>query len=155
MGQRLVAKNRKARHEYSILESFEAGLVLTGTEIKSIRDGRVNLKDGYARVVDNELWLRNIHISPYKEGTYYNHEPLRDRKLLVHREQIRRLIGKLQERGLTLIPLSLYVKQNKWAKVELGLAKGKTRHDKREDIASRDAKRQMDRAVKRRMKGEE
>ncbi|MDK2846452.1 MAG: SsrA-binding protein [Synergistales bacterium] len=146
----VVARNKKARFDYFIIETYEAGLVLTGTEIKSIRAGKVNLKDGYARVTGSEAWLYNVQISPYEKGTHYNHDPLRPRKLLLRAEEIKRLIGKTREKGLTLVPLSLYLKDNKWAKVELALVKGKAKHDKREAIAERDARRAMEKTLKRR-----
>ncbi|MBC7322244.1 MAG: SsrA-binding protein SmpB [Acetomicrobium sp.] len=148
MDKKIVAQNRRARHDYFILETYEAGLVLTGTEIKSIRAGRVNLKDGYAKIEKGECWLYNVHISPYEKGTYYNHDPLRPRKLLLHNDEIKRLIGKTQQQGLTLIPLSIYLKNGKWAKVELALAQGKKIYDKRHAIAERDARLQMERARK-------
>jgi len=147
-GIQVVANNRKARHLYHILETLEAGLVLTGTEVKSLRAGRANLGDAYAMVENGEVWLMKLHISPYEQGNQFNHEPLRKRKLLVHRRDIQRLIGKTQEKGLTLIPLRLYFRGG-WAKVELGLAKGKKSHDKREDIAKRDADRDIARALSR------
>ncbi|MFQ5612306.1 MAG: SsrA-binding protein SmpB [Anaerolineae bacterium] len=150
---RVVANNRKARHDYEILDRFEAGLVLTGSEIKSIRAGRVNLRDGYATIRDGELWLLNTHIAPYDQASYENHEPRRARKLLLHRREINRLLGKLQEKGLTLIPLRLYLKNN-WAKVELGLARGKKQYDKRAALQKREARQQIERAVGRRMKGD-
>ncbi|HCL80611.1 MAG TPA: SsrA-binding protein [Synergistaceae bacterium] len=150
MTNRTVAQNKKARHDYFILESFECGIVLTGTEIKSVRDGRVNLKEGYALIRNGELWLVGVHISPYEKGSYYNHEPLRDRKLLMKRSEILRLSSKVREKGLTLVPLSVYLKEGKRAKVELGLAKGKQLFDKREAIAERDVKRDMERAVRQR-----
>jgi len=131
---KMVANNRKARHLYHILETVEAGLVLTGTEVKSLRNGRANMGDAYAVVENGEVWLRNLHISPYEQGNQFNHEPLRKRKLLLHRGDIRRLIGKTQEKGLTMVPLRLYFRKG-WAKVELALVKGKKTHDKREDIA--------------------
>ena len=143
-----VAVNRKARHDYFILDSFECGIVLTGTEIKSVRAGNLNLKDSYASIENGELWLYGVHISPYEKGTYHNHEPERDRKLLMHRHEIIRLNSKLREKGLTLVPLSVYIKDGKRAKVELGLAKGRTTHDKRDMIADRDAKRTIARAVR-------
>jgi SsrA-binding protein len=146
----VIARNKKATFDYFILETYEAGLVLTGTEIKSVRAGRVNLKDGYARVTGTDVWLYNVHISPYEKGTHYNHDPLRPRKLLLRIEQIKRLIGKTREKGLTLVPLSMYLKENKWAKVELALVKGKAKHDKREAIAERDAKRAMEKTLKQR-----
>lgn len=143
-----VAVNRKARHDYFILDSFECGIVLTGTEIKSVRAGNLNLKDSYASIENGELWLYGVHISPYEKGTYYNHDPERDRKLLLHRHEIIRLQSKTREKGLTLVPLSVYIKDGKRAKVELGLAKGRTTHDKRDMIADRDAKRDIARAVR-------
>jgi SsrA-binding protein len=141
---KVVAVNRRATHDYFIDDRIEAGLVLTGTEIKSIREGRVNLREGYARVHDGEAWLINVHIAPYEHGNRYNHEPLRDRKLLLHRDEINALIGKLRQRGYTLVPLQLYLKHGK-AKVELGLARGKHQYDKREAIARREAQREIER----------
>ena len=149
MADRTVAQNRKARHDYFVLETFECGIVLTGTEIKSVRDGKVNLKEGYAFIRGGELWLVGVHISPYEKGSYYNHEPLRDRKLLMKRNEILRLFAKVREKGLTLVPLSVYLKEGKRAKVELALVKGKLLHDKRDSLAERDAKRDMERAVRR------
>lgn len=148
---KVVANNRKARHLYHILETLEAGLVLTGTEVKSLRNGRANLGDAYATVENGEVWLRNLHISPYEQGNQFNHEPLRKRKLLLHRRDIRRLIGKTREKGLTMVPLRLYFRDG-WAKVELALVRGKKSHDKREDIAKRDAERDMARALSRKGK---
>lgn len=147
-----VATNRKARHDYHIDDTFEAGMVLTGTEIKSIRAGRVNLRDSYATVKDGELWLLNAHIAPYDQGTYANHEPRRPRKLLMHRREINRITGKLQEKGFTLVPLRLYLKNN-LAKVELGLARGKKQYDKRAALRQRETRREIDRAVARHWKG--
>ena len=149
MADRTVAQNRKARHDYFVLETFECGIVLTGTEIKSVRDGKVNLKEGYALIRGGELWLVGVHISPYEKGSYYNHEPLRDRKLLMKRHEILRLFAKVREQGLTLVPLSVYLKEGKRAKVELALVKGKLLHDKRDSLAERDAKRDIERAVRR------
>ena len=149
MSHRIVAQNRKARHDYFILETFECGVALTGTEIKSVRDGKLNLKDGYAVINTGELWLCGVHISPYEKGSYYNHEPERDRKLLASKREILRLQSKVREKGLTLVPLSVYIKENKWAKIEIALAKGKTLYDKRDDIAERDVKREMERTVRR------
>ena len=149
MSHRIVAQNRKARHDYFILETFECGVVLTGTEIKSVRDGKLNLKDGYAVINKGELWLCGVHISPYEKGSYYNHEPERDRKLLASKREIIRLQSKVREKGLTIVPLSVYIKENKWAKIEMALAKGKTLYDKRDDIAERDVKREMERTVRR------
>ena len=148
----VVARNKKAKHDYHIEESFEAGLVLKGTEIKSIRQGKANLKDSFALVEEGEVFLHNMHISPYKQGNRYNHEPERVRKLLLHKSQIRSLIGKTQRQGYTLIPLALYLKDN-LAKVELALAKGKNVRDKRRDIAKKTAQREMEKAFKDRIKG--
>lgn len=150
MADRTVAQNRKARHDYFILETFECGIVLTGTEIKSVRDGKVNLKEGYALIRNGELWLVGVHISPYEKGSYYNHEPLRDRKLLMRKNEILRLFSKVREKGLTLVPLSVYIKEGKRAKVELALVKGKMLHDKRDSLSERDAKRDMARSLKER-----
>ncbi len=141
---KIVALNRRATHDYFVDERIEAGLVLTGTEIKSIREGRVNLREGYARIVGDEGWLVGVHIAPYEQGNRYNHEPLRDRKLLLHRDEIASLIGKVKQKGYTLIPLQLYLKHGK-AKVELGLARGKRQYDKREAIAKREAQREIER----------
>ncbi len=143
-----VAQNRKARHDYFILDTLECGIVLTGTEIKSVRGGNLNLKDSYASIEKGELWLVGLHISPYEKASYYNHEPERNRKLLIHRHELVRLNGKIREKGLTLVPLSIYLKEGRIAKVELALAKGKTAYDKRDTIAERDAKRDMARAVR-------
>lgn len=151
MRVKTVTENRKARHDYHIIESFEAGLVLTGTEVKSLRAGRANLQDSYARVDNAELLLYNMHISPYDQGNQFNHEPKRTRKLLMHKTEIMRLLGKTREKGLALIPLKVYFK-NGIAKVELALARGKKLYDRREDVAARDARREMDRAVKERSK---
>ncbi len=141
-----ISVNRRARHEYDILESIEGGLVLTGTEIKSIRDGRVNIRDAFARPEGGELWLFNAHIAPYANGNRANHEPMRPRKVLMHRGQIDDLTSKVQEKGLTLVPLRMYIKNHR-AKVELGLARGRRLYDKRAAIARREADRQMQRAV--------
>jgi SsrA-binding protein len=149
---KVIANNRKARHDYHIEDSLEAGLVLTGSEIKSIRAGQVNLRDSYGTVRDDELWLVNAHIAPYKQATHTNHEPKRDRKLLLHRREINRLISKLQEKGLTLVPLKLYLSNGR-AKVEMGLARGKKQYDKRQSLRERDDRRQIDRALGRRQKG--
>ena len=145
---KLIANNRKAYHDYIILESFEAGMALTGTEIKSIRAGRVNLKEGYARPDGGELWLYNVHISKYDPGSRYNHEPTRTRKLLLHRNQINELAGKSSQKGFTLVPLKLYLNKKGIAKVEIGLAKGKRVYDKRETMSQRQADREMERAIK-------
>jgi SsrA-binding protein len=144
---RVVATNRRARHEYEILETFEAGLVLRGTEVKSLRTGQVNFKDSYATVRNGELWLLGCHISPYSHGTDANHDPERDRKLLLHRREITRLSGKIAERGLTVVPLKLYFKAGR-AKIEIGLARGKKLHDKRATLRERETRREMDRAVR-------
>jgi SsrA-binding protein len=145
---RIVAQNRKARFDYFILDTLEVGIVLTGTEIKSLREGRVNLKDGYATVKDGELWLMGVHISPYEKGSYYNVDPERPRKLLASKGEILRLYQKVREKGLTLIPLRIYIKNNRWAKVELGLAKGKALRDKRDALAEKQAKREMERVIR-------
>ena len=147
-----IATNRKARHDYHIFDTFEAGMALTGTEIKSIRAGRVSLRDSYATVKEGELWLQNAHIAPYDQGTYANHEPRRPRKLLMHRREINRIAGKLLEKGFTLVPLRLYLKNN-LAKVELGLARGKKQYDKRAALRQRETRREIDRAVARHWKG--
>jgi SsrA-binding protein len=144
---KVIAVNRRATHDYHIDDRIEAGLVLTGTEIKSIREGRVNLREGYARIMDGEGWLLNVHIAPYEQGNRYNHEPLRDRKLLLHRDELATLVGRVRQRGYTLIPLQLYLKHGK-AKVELGLARGKKEYDKRDAIARREAQREIERAVR-------
>lgn len=144
---KVVAVNRRATHDYFIDDRFEAGLVLTGTEIKSIREGHVNLREGYARIMDGEAWLQNVHIAPYEQGNRYNHEPLRDRKLLLHRDEIAQLIGKVRQRGYTIVPLQLYLKHGR-AKIELGLARGKHQYDKRESMARRDAEREIARALR-------
>ena len=148
---KIVADNRKARHDYHIHESYEAGIVLTGTEVKSLRAGKANLKDAYARIENLELMLHNMHISPYDAGNRFNHEPLRNRKLLMHRSEIDKLIGKTQEKGYTLVPLKLYFTHG-IAKVQLGLVTGKKNYDKRQDMAERDAKREMDREFRERQK---
>src|SRR5438105_1812156 len=141
-----IARNKRARYDYHILETWEAGLVLTGTEVKSLRDGRANIGDAYGTVRDGEVFLLNLHISPYERGGYSNHEPTRTRKLLLHRKEIRRLIGAVERQGLTLIPLELYFKDGV-AKVALALAKGKKHHDKRDTARARDAEREMARAA--------
>ena len=148
MAIKTVATNRKAYHNYHLGDSVEAGIVLTGTEIKSIRAGRVNLGDAYVRPEAGELWLLNAHIARYDAGSYLSHEPTRPRKLLLHRKQINSLTGKVQEKGLTLVPLRLYIKDS-IAKVEVALAKGKRFHDKRESIIRRETEREMGRALKR------
>jgi SsrA-binding protein len=153
-GRSVVASNRKARHDYTILDTYEAGLALTGTEVKSLRAGRVSLVDAFAQESDGELWLHGMHIAEYAMGTWTNHPPRRVRKLLLHRGEIDRLLGKLSETGLTLVPLSVYFADG-WAKVELGLARGKKAYDKRQDLAKRDADREITRAMGRRVKGME
>lgn len=145
---KVVATNRKARHDYHIEETFEAGLVLTGTEVKSIRQGRLNLKDSFARVEDGEVFLYNMHVSPYSHGNRWNHDPTRTRKLLLRKDEIRRLVGKVQQQGFTLVPLKVYFTPRGWAKVELALARGKKLWDKRQAIAERDARREAQRAAK-------
>ena len=145
----MIARNRRARHDYAIGDTFEAGLVLTGTEVKSLRAGRASLADGFAQISDHEVWLHKVHIPEYTHGTWTNHEPRRTRKLLMHRKEIDKLAAETAERGLTLIPLSLYFKDGK-AKVELALARGKRTYDKRHDLARRDAAREVDRALRRR-----
>lgn len=144
-----VARNKRARHDYHILETWEAGIVLTGPEVKSLRDGRANLGDAYGIVKDGEVFLLNLHISPYEQASYNNVEPTRTRKLLMHRKEIRKMIGAVERQGLTLVPLELYFKNGK-AKVALALGKGKKQHDKREDMAKKDAERDMARAMSRR-----
>jgi SsrA-binding protein len=151
-GRKLIAQNRKARHDYSIVDVFEAGVMLTGTEVKSLRLGRASLVDGFATIDDGEVFLRNVHIPEYAQGSWTNHEPRRVRKLLLHREEIQRLIGKTKESGLTLVPLSIYFSAGK-VKVELALARGKRSYDKRQDLAKRDADREVQRALGRRSKG--
>jgi SsrA-binding protein len=146
---KIVTENRKARHDYFIEESFEAGIKLTGTEVKSLRASRVNLKDSFARIENGEIVLHQMHISPYDQGNRFNHDPLRTRKLLLHRSEINKLSGKIMQQGLTLVPLKVYFTHG-LAKVELALGKGKKQYDKRDDIASRDAKREIDRHLKER-----
>ncbi len=144
-----VATNRKAYHDYAVEETHEVGIVLTGTEIKSVRAGSVNLKDAYAQVKNGEMWLFNVHISPYEPASRENVDPERTRKLLLHRQEINRLMGKVQEKGLTIIPLRMYLKKNR-AKIELALVRGKRQYDKRESIAKRDSDREIQRALKER-----
>jgi SsrA-binding protein len=145
--ERLIASNRRAHHDFEILETYEAGLVLRGTEVKALRDGRADLKESYARVECDEAWLLGCHISPYAQGNRANHDPLRPRKLLLHRAEINRLLGKIMERGLTLVPLRLYFKQGR-AKVALGLARGRKLLDKRHVIREREERREMARALR-------
>ncbi len=144
---KVVATNRKAYHDYFIEESHEAGIALTGTEIKSVRAGAVNLRDSYALVREGEMWLQNVHISPYEAGNRFNVDPYRARKLLLHRKEINRLMGRVQEKGLTIVPLRMYLKKNR-AKVEIALCKGKRQFDKREAISKRDADREIERGLK-------
>jgi SsrA-binding protein len=151
-GRKMIAQNRKARHDYSIIDVFEAGVVLTGTEVKSLRLGRASLVDGFATIDDGEIFLRNVHIPEYLHGSWTNHEPRRVRKLLLHRSEIARLIGKTKESGLTLVPLSMYFSAGR-VKVEIALAQGKKSYDKRQDMAKRDADRDIRKAMGRRAKG--
>lgn len=151
-GRKVVAQNRKARHDYHVEDTVEAGLVLTGTEVKSLRAGRATLTDGYATIDDGEAWLRGVHIPEYDLGTWTNHEPRRARKLLLRRDQLRRLEARTKESGLTLIPLSLYFKDG-YAKVEIALARGRRSYDKRQAIAERESRREAARATGRRSKG--
>jgi SsrA-binding protein len=144
---RVIATNRRARHEYDILETVEAGLVLRGTEVKALRAGQINFKDSYATLRNEEAWLVGCHISPYSHGTDANHDPERDRKLLLHRRELTRLVGKVAERGLTLVPLRLYFKGGR-VKAEIGLARGRKLHDKRSAIREREVRREMDKAVR-------
>jgi len=150
--KQIIASNRKARHNYSILDVYEAGVSLVGTEVKSLREGQASLVDAFATVDDGEVWLRNMHIPEYQHGTWTNHDPRRTRKLLLHRRQIDMLIGKIRDGNLTLVPLSVYFTEGK-VKVELALARGKQAHDKRQDLARRDAQREVTRALGRRAKG--
>ena len=151
-GKRIIASNRKARHNYSILDVFETGVALVGTEVKSLRDGNASLADAFATVDDGEVWLRNLHIPEYHHGSWTNHAPRRNRKLLLHRREIDMLMGKIRDGNLTLVPLSMYFLDGK-VKVELALARGKQAHDKRQDIARRDAERDVIRELGRRTKG--
>ena len=146
-GTKTIAENRKARHEYFVLESYEAGIELVGTEVKSIRQGSVNLKDSWCSIDNGELFIRGLHISPYEKGNIFNKDPLRVRKLLMHKKEINKLFGTIKQEGLTLIPLSLYFKDSR-VKVQVGLCKGKKLYDKRETAAKRDAMREIDRSVK-------
>jgi SsrA-binding protein len=151
-GRKVVVSNRKARHDYSILDVYEAGIALTGTEVKSLRAGRASLVDAFGQIKDGEVYLHGVHIPEYTQGTWTNHEPRRVRKLLLRRPEIDRLIGKVRESGLTLVPLAIYFSDG-WAKVEVALARGKRAYDKRQDLAKRDAEREIDRAAGRRRKG--
>jgi SsrA-binding protein len=147
----IVATNRQAYHDYFVDETIEAGIVLTGTEVKSIREGKVNLRGAFARIKEGEMWLENVHIAEYEQGTYMNHAPLRDRKLLMHRREIARLTQRIQAKGQTLVPLKLYFKDNH-VKVELGLCRGKKLYDKREAIAERESQRELARITKQRLR---
>ena len=151
MGKKIIAVNRKARRDYEIIESLEVGVVLKGTEVKSLREGHLNFKDSYAKVQEGEVFLVNAHISPYSHGNLQNHDPLRERKLLLHKSEIRRLVGKTEQKGLTLVPLRAYFVQGH-AKVELALARGKRYRDKRETIKRRDATREIERELKRKQR---
>ncbi len=151
---KLITSNRRARHDYAILDTFEAGLVLTGTEVKSLRDGKASLQEAYARVDRDEIWLVGMHVPEYSHGNRQNHEPTRTRKLLLHRKEIERLRGLLEQKGLTLVPLRLYWKDGR-AKVELGLGRGKKDYDRRQDVAKREAQREIERAMSRRTRGNE
>jgi len=151
---KVIARNKKAKHDYHIEETYEAGIILRGTEIKSIRNRNVNLKDSFAMVENGEVFLYNMHISPYKQGNRYNHDPERKRKLLLHKNEIRKLIGYTKRKGYTLVPLRIYLKNN-LAKVELALAKGKNVRDKRRDIAKKTAEREIEKAYRRRLKGKD
>ena len=147
-GYKVVSDNRQARYLYEILETYEAGIQLTGTEVKSIREGKVNLRDGYALIRNGEAWLLNVHISPYRSSSeYFNHEPRRTRKLLLHRQEIRKLIGKVEQQGLTLVPLKMYLKRG-LVKVSIAIGRGKKLHDKREDLKRRQDQREIQRAMK-------
>jgi SsrA-binding protein len=146
-GDRVVAQNRKARYEYHILDTWETGIVLQGTEVKALREGKANLKDAFARVDGGEMWLYNMHISPYEQGNRFNHDPLRPRKLLLHRGEIRKLIGQVEQKGLTLVPLDIHFTRGK-AKVVLALVRGKQLHDKRDSIRERDQQREIQRGLK-------
>ena len=148
--RKLVANNKKAYHDYFIEETYEAGIVLTGTEIKSVRQGKVSIKESYAKIENGEMFLYGMNISPYEQGNRYNVEPLRPRKLLLHKQEIRKLIGYTTIKGLTLVPLKMYINEEGRAKVELAVARGKKNYDKRDDIAKRDAERDMDRKLKER-----
>lgn len=146
-----IAVNKKARHDYFVIESFEAGIELVGTEVKSIRRGGANLKDSWCAIEDGQLWVKQLHISPYEQGNVFNRDPLRERRLLMHKREINRLFGLMKQQGFTLIPLSLYFKGSR-VKVQLGLCNGKKLYDKRDDAARRDAAREIDRAMKQRLR---
>ncbi len=151
-GVKIVAQNKKARHDYFIEETYETGIELVGTEVKSIRLGQVNLRDSYAQIVNGEVWVHHMHVSPYEKGNIFNRDPLRQRRLLLHKNEIRKLIGAVQQQGYALIPLQLYLSHG-LVKMELGLARGKKNYDKRQDIAKRDAKRDIERAFRNAQKG--
>ena len=151
-GVKIVAENRKARHDYFIHETFETGLVLQGTEVKSLRAGRVNLKDSFASIKNGEIFVENMHISPYEQGNQFNHDPLRVRRLLMHKAEILKLFGKTREKGMTLIPLKVYFKRGR-AKLELALASGKHNYDKRQTLKAKTAKREVEQALKERQRG--
>ena len=148
--RKLVANNKKAYHDFFIEETYEAGIVLTGTEIKSVRQGKVSIKESYAKIINWEMMLLGMNISPYEQGNRYNVDPMRDRKLLLHKQEIRKLIGYTTIKGLTIVPLKMYINEEGRAKVEIGVARGKKNYDKRDDIAKRDAQRDMDRKMKER-----
>lgn len=147
MPEKVVVRNRRARHDYDILETYEAGMVLKGTEVKSLREGKASIQDAYAKVEDGEVWLHQMHISPYEKGRF-NHDPKRPRKLLLHKYEIKKLIGRTQERGLTLVPLKVYFNDRGMAKLELALAKGKKLYDRRREIAHRIEERETERALR-------
>ncbi len=147
MGKKIVANNKKAFHDYLIIEKFNAGMVLTGTEIKSIRKGAINLKDGFAKIEDNEVWLYNTHINPYEQGNRFNPDPARKRKLLLNKKEILKMLGKVKKEKYTIVPLNVFL-ENGWAKIEIALAKGKQLHDKREAIAKKDMDRDIARNIK-------
>ncbi len=140
--------NKRARYEYEILETFTAGMVLQGSEIKSIRAGKASVKEAYCHLKDGEVWIRNMHISPYEEASYTNHDPLRERKLLLNQQEIKKIARKLRDVGITIVPLKVFISGKGWAKIDIGLARGKKLHDKREDIKKKDVDRQMDRSDK-------
>jgi SsrA-binding protein len=148
MPETIEISNKRANFEFAIIDSLSAGIVLTGTEIKAIRAGKANLSDGYCLFIDHELFVRNMHISEYEKGGHYNHEPKRDRKLLLQKKELRKWEGKIKEKGLTIVPLRLFINDKGIAKLEIGLAKGKKHYDKRQDLKSKDAKREIDRAFK-------
>ena len=147
--RKLVANNKKARHEYFIEDTYEAGIVLTGTEIKSVRQGKVNIKESYAKIINGEVFIIGMHISPYEQGNIFNVDPLRERKLLLNKREIKKIETQTSEKGKTLVPLKMYINESGLAKMEIGVAQGKELYDKRADIAQKDAKRRMDRAIRR------